>query len=37
MDPMQFQNILIGSAIVGFALMEFATRRYQGHGQGHCK
>lgn len=29
MDPMQFQNILIGSAIVGFALMEFATRRYQ--------
>lgn len=29
MDAAQFQNVLIGVAIAGFALMEFASRRYQ--------
>ncbi|MGF4200443.1 sterol desaturase family protein, partial [Klebsiella pneumoniae] len=29
MDAAQFQNVLIGVAIAGFASMEFASRRYQ--------
>jgi hypothetical protein len=29
MEPTQFQNVLILVAIAGFALMEFASRRYQ--------
>ncbi|WP_370263059.1 sterol desaturase family protein [Limnobacter sp.] len=28
-DPLQFQNVLIGSAIAGYGLMEFVSRRYQ--------